>query len=137
MGVEDLPALNAVLNLTSACLVVSGVYFIRRREIARHRAAMVTALTTSTLFLISYLYYHSQVGSVAYSGSGWIRTLYFTILLSHTVLAALIVPMVLRTVYLATTTRFDAHKRIARWTFPIWIYVSVTGVVVYLMLYQL
>ena len=137
MEVRDLPALNALLNLTSACLVLTGIYFVRRKEIHRHRAAMVAALTTSSLFLISYLYYHSVVGSVAYQGEGGVRTLYFAILLSHTVLAAVIVPMVLRTVYLAVRHRIEAHRRLARWTFPIWIYVSVTGVVVYLMLYRL
>jgi len=136
VSVGDLPAVNAVLNLTSACLVVSGVYFIRRHQTEVHRTLMIAALVASTLFLISYLYYHAQVGSVAYQGQGAIRFLYFAILLSHTVLAAVIVPMVLRTVYLAGRGRLDAHRRIARWTFPIWIYVSVTGVVVYVMLYR-
>ena len=136
MDVRDLPAVNAFLNSASACLVLVGIYFIRRKDRGRHRIAMIAALLTSSLFLTSYLYYHSVVGSVAYQGQGWIRTLYFTILLSHTILAALIVPMVLRTVYLALRERLDAHRRLARWTYPIWIYVSVTGVIVYVMLYR-
>ena len=101
------------------------------------RQAAIAALASSAMFLTSYLYYHSQVGSVAYMGQGWIRTLYLTILLTHTVLAVVVVPMVLRTVHLAARGRFDSHRRIARWTYPVWIYVSVTGVVVYLMLYRL
>jgi putative membrane protein len=134
--VRDLPTLNALLNTLSAVFVLAGVYFIRRKEIARHRAMMLAALTASALFLTSYLYYHYRVGSVAYPGTGAIRTFYLGLLLTHTILAAAIVPMVLRTVYLALTNRIEAHRRLARWTFPIWIYVSVTGVVVYLMLYQ-
>jgi putative membrane protein len=134
--VRDLPTLNALLNTLSALFVLAGVYFIRRKEVARHRAMMLAALAASALFLTSYLYYHYQVGSVRYQGTGAIRTFYLGLLLSHTVLAAAIVPMVLRTVYLALRNRIDAHRRLARWTFPIWIYVSVTGVIVYLMLYQ-
>jgi putative membrane protein len=135
--VTDLPSLNALLNLTSAALVVAGVYFVRRKDIRRHRAMMLAALTASALFLTSYLYYHYHVGSVRYQGVGLLRTFYLSLLLSHTVLAVVIVPMVLRTVYLALTGRIESHRRLARWTFPIWIYVSVTGVIVYLMLYRL
>jgi putative membrane protein len=134
--VRDLPTLNSLLNTLSAVFVLAGVYFIRRKDVARHRAMMLAALTASALFLTSYLYYHYRVGSVAYQGTGAIRTFYLGLLLTHTILAAAIVPMVLRTVYLALTNRIEAHRRLARWTFPIWIYVSVTGVVVYLMLYQ-
>ena len=137
LSVTDLPPLNALLNLTSGILVVFGVYFIRRRRIQAHKACMIAAFAVSALFLTSYLVYHYNVGSVRFEREGWIRTMYLSILISHTVLAAVIVPMVLRTVYLAWRNRFDQHVRIARWTFPIWIYVSVTGVVVYLMLYQL
>ena len=132
-SVTDLPALNATLNFTSGLLIGIGVYFIRQKKIQAHRACMLSALSVSALFLISYLFYHYQVGSVRFAQEGWIRTLYLSILLTHTVLAAVIVPMVLRTVYLAVRERFDKHMGIARWTFPIWIYVSVTGVVVYLM----
>lgn len=136
MTVRDLPTLNALLNTLSALFVLAGVYFIKRKEVARHRAMMLAALAASALFLTSYLYYHYQVGSVRYQGTGAIRTFYLALLLTHTALAAAIVPMVLRTVYLALRNRIEAHRRLARWTFPIWIYVSVTGVIVYLMLYQ-
>ena len=137
MEITDLPALNALLNLTSAVLVVAGVYSIRRGRIATHRTLMVGALAVSSLFLTSYLVYHYFVGSVRFGGSGWTRTIYLSILLSHTVLAAVILPLVIRTVYLAARERFDEHRRIARWTYPVWIYVSVTGVIVYWMLYRM
>jgi uncharacterized membrane protein YozB (DUF420 family) len=137
MDVTDLPALNATLNLTSAILVTTGIYFIRNGRKAAHRACMLTALAVSAVFLVSYLVYHYNVGSVPFEREGPIRTVYLAILLSHTVLAVAIVPMVLRTAYLAWRERFAEHTRIARWTFPIWIYVSVTGVVVYLMLYRM
>ncbi len=136
-SVADLPALNATLNFTSGILIAVGVYFIRRKKIRAHRACMLSALSVSALFLTSYLVYHYQVGSVRFAQEGWIRTLYLSILFSHIVLAVVIVPMVLRTIYLAFKERFDKHMGIARWTFPIWMYVSVTGVVVYVMLYQL
>ena len=97
---------------------------------------MLTAVATSAIFLVSYLVYHAQVGSVRFTGQGPVRAIYFGILITHTVLAAAIVPLVLRTLYLALKRRFDAHRRIARWTFPIWMYVSVTGVVIYVMLYR-
>lgn len=132
-----LPTLNAILNGTSAASILAGYWFIRRGRMNAHRACMLTALAASTLFLGSYLYYHAQVGSVAFQGRGWIRPVYFAILLSHTILAVIIVPMVLVTVTRAWREQFDRHKRIARWTFPIWLYVSVTGVVIYFLLYHL
>jgi len=133
----DLPALNAALNGASALLIVTGYVAIRRRHILAHRACMLAAVSTSILFLASYLLYHARVGSVPYRGTGFARTLYFSILLSHTVLAVAVVPLVSMTVSRALRSRFEAHVRLARWTLPIWLYVSVTGVVVYLMLYRL
>jgi len=135
--VSDLPALNATLNATSAVLLTTGWILIRRGRIAQHRAVMIAAVCTSILFLISYLVYHAQVGSVRFTKQGPIRAVYFTILLTHTVLAAAIVPLVLVTLTRALRARYERHRRIARWTMPIWLYVSVTGVIVYLMLYQM
>ena len=137
MTVSDLPALNATLNATSAVLLTTGWILIRRGRIAQHRAVMIAAVCTSALFLISYLVYHAQVGSVRFTKQGPIRAVYFTILLTHTVLAAAIVPLVLVTLTRALRARYERHRRIARWTMPIWLYVSVTGVIVYLMLYQM
>ena len=137
MSLSDLPLLNALLNTTSTIFLLLGYYFIRRRNKSAHRAMMLTALTTSTLFLISYLIYHYNVGSVKFTGQGGARTVYFTILITHTVLAALVPPLAIITLVRALRERFDKHKRIARWTLPIWLYVSVTGVIVYLMLYRL
>ena len=131
------PKINATLNGCSAVLLVTGRALIARRRMEAHRAVMLAALVTSTLFLISYLYYHAHVGSVHFRGTGWSRPLYFTILTSHTILAAFIVPMVVITLSRALRQRFDRHRAIAAWTFPLWLYVSVTGVVVYLMLYQI
>jgi uncharacterized membrane protein YozB (DUF420 family) len=131
------PKINATLNGLSAVLLVTGRVLIGRGQRAAHRAVMLTALGTSTLFLVSYVYYHAHVGSVHFRGMGWPRTVYFAILISHTILAAAIVPMVIVTLNHALRGRFDRHRTIARWTFPVWLYVSVTGVVVYLMLYQL
>jgi uncharacterized membrane protein YozB (DUF420 family) len=136
-GVHDLPTLNAVLNTTSAVLLVRGYLFIRARRIAAHRRTMIAACTTSTLFLISYLVYHAQVGSVRFQHTGALRMLYLTILLTHTVLAACVAPMAVVTLVRALRKRFDKHRKLARITLPIWLYVSVTGVVVYLMLYHL
>ena len=133
----SLPTVNAILNTTCAVLLVCGFLFIRRRRVKAHRACMVAAFLTSIAFLACYLYYHYEVGSVRFQGQGWIRPVYFAILISHTVLAVAIVPMVLVTLVRALRERFDAHKRIARWTLPLWLYVSVTGVVVYLLLYHL
>jgi uncharacterized membrane protein YozB (DUF420 family) len=132
-----LPTLNAALNTLSAALLVTGFFYIRSKNRRAHKACMLAALGCSTLFLICYLLYHYQVGSVPFKGQGWIRPVYFAILLTHTILAAAVVPLVLVTVTRGLRERFDAHRRIARWTFPVWLYVSVTGVVVYWMLYWL
>jgi putative membrane protein len=132
---STLPALNAALNSASALLLAAGYLFIRSGNVAAHRRCMLAALATSTLFLTSYLIYHYHVGSVPFTGLGWTRRLYFTILISHTSLAVTIVPLVLITLYRALRNRFERHKRIARWTLPLWLYVSVTGVIVYGMLY--
>ena len=131
------PKINATLNGCSAALLVTGRVLIARGQRTAHRAVMLTALGTSAVFLFSYLYYHYHVGSVHFRGTGWSRPVYFTILISHTILAAVIVPLVIITLNRALRGRFDKHRAIARWTFPLWLYVSVTGVVVYLMLYQL
>ena len=132
-----LPAVNAGLNALSACLLIGGYACIRRGRRAAHRRCMLAAFACSMLFLISYLVYHFQVGSVGFKGQGWIRPVYFTILITHTILATAVVPLALITLVRALREKFDAHRRIARWTLPIWLYVSVTGVVVYLMLYGL
>ena len=137
MTVTDLPAVNATLNATCAVLLVIGWTLIKRGRIRQHRAVMIAAVSTSALFLISYLVYHAQVGSVRFTKTGFIRTVYFTVLLTHTVLAAVIVPMVLVTLSRGLSGKYDPHRRIARWTMPIWLYVSITGVIVYVMLYQL
>lgn len=137
MSVSDLPTLNATLNLLATICLVAGWRFIRNQEVGRHRAAMVGALICSALFLVSYLVYHYHAGSRPFTGTGPIRTVYFFILITHIVLAAAIVPLVLITVTRAIQGRFNRHRRIARWTLPLWLYVSVTGVVVYLMLYRM
>ena len=131
------PAINATLNGCSALLLITGRILISRKNISAHRAVMLTAFATSSLFLVSYLYYHAHVGSVHFRGTGWSRPLYFTILTTHTILAAVIVPMILITLIRALRSRYDRHRAIARWTFPLWLYVSVTGVIVYLMLYHI
>ena len=137
MGVADLPALNATLNATAAVLLSIGYVLIRKGRVETHRKIMLAAFATSTLFLISYLIYHANVGSKHFPGHGPIRTVYLTILLTHTILAAVIVPLVLVTLSRALSARFDRHRAIARVTLPIWFYVSVTGVIVYWMLYRL
>ncbi len=137
MILADLPKLNASLNAISVILLVTGYYFIRKRDIAKHKLCMVSAFICSIAFLISYLVYHYHVGSKHFPGQGFIRPVYFSILIPHTILAIAVVPMILRTLYLALKGRFKEHERAARWTLPIWLYVSVTGVIVYLMLYQL
>lgn len=137
MTVRDLPALNAGLNALSAVLLLTGWILVRRRRLTAHRRVMLAALASSTLFLISYLTYHAQVGSVRFQGQGALRTVYFAILISHTLLAVVIVPLVLITARHALKRRFDRHRRLARVTLPLWAYVSVTGVVVYWMLYRL
>jgi uncharacterized membrane protein YozB (DUF420 family) len=136
IGITGLPAVNAALNLTAAILIGTGIYFIKKKNIRAHKVCMIAALAVSALFLTSYLTYHYNVGSVRFTKQGWIRSVYFPLLISHTGLAALVLPLVLRTAFLALKGRFANHVRIARWTFPTWMYVSVTGVVVYLMLYH-
>jgi uncharacterized membrane protein YozB (DUF420 family) len=133
---SDLPTLNAVLNGLAAVALVIGWWLIRQRRREAHRVAMFTALALSTAFLTSYLVYHAQVGSVKFQGQGWIRPVYFTILLTHTVLAAAVPVLAAITLVRALRERFVHHAAIARWTLPIWLYVSVTGVVIYLMLYR-
>ena len=130
------PVINATLNGATTILLLTGRWLISRRRIAQHRLVMLTAFVTSTLFLMSYLYYHFHVGSVRFQGTGWTRPVYFTILISHVLLAIAIVPLVIVTLARALRERFDKHRAIARWTFPLWLYVSVTGVLVYFMLYK-
>jgi uncharacterized membrane protein YozB (DUF420 family) len=137
LSLADLPAVNAILNASSAVLLSTGYRFIRRRQVHAHKLCMVAAFGTSTLFLISYLTYHYHVGSRPFQGQGWVRPLYFTILISHTILAAVIVPLALITLYRAWKADFAKHAGVARWTLPIWLYVSITGVIIYVMLYQL
>jgi putative membrane protein len=132
-----LPHLNACLNGTSAVLLISGYTFIRRGQVRAHRTCQVSAFVTSTVFLASYLTYHYYHGATRFPGRGMARPLYFTILISHTILAIAVVPLILVTLYRATRGDFERHRKIARWTLPIWLYVSITGVVVYLFLYQI
>jgi len=134
LDLKILPALNASLNFSTAILLCTGYFFIRRKKIRAHRLCMLTAFGLSAVFFISYLTYHSLSQPTPFGGQGWIRPVYYFILISHIVLAAAIVPLVLITLTRALRERFDRHRRIARWTFPIWLYVAVTGVVVYLML---
>lgn len=129
-----LPALNASLNFSTAILLCVGHYFIRREQVRSHRLCMITAFVLSSLFLISYVTYHSMAAETHFGGEGIIRPVYFFILITHIILAAVIVPLVLITLTRALRGRFEQHKRIARWTFPLWLYVAVTGVIVYLML---
>lgn len=137
MDVSALPAFNAILNGTSALLLLLGYAFIRQRRVTAHLTCMLTAFGVSTLFLISYVIYHYYAGSRPFGGQGWIRPAYFTLLLTHIVLAAVIVPLALTTIYRALTAQLVRHRRLARWTLPIWLYVSVTGVLIYWMLYRL
>ncbi|HKV07103.1 MAG TPA: DUF420 domain-containing protein [Thermoanaerobaculia bacterium] len=137
LDVKDLPAVNASLNALAAVLLVIGYVLVRQRKLIAHRNVMIAALVCSILFLTSYLIYHAQVGSVKFQGQGPVRTVYFTILLTHTVLAALVPFLAGITVWRAYRKQYNRHARIARWTLPIWLYVSVTGVVVYWMLYQM
>jgi uncharacterized membrane protein YozB (DUF420 family) len=131
------PVIDASLNGTSAVLLLIGRGYIKRGRMAAHRAFMIAALACSSIFLACYLYYHWHVGSVHFQGQGWARPVYFSILISHTILAASIVPMIIITLSRALRERFDRHRAIARWTYPLWMYVSVTGVIVYFMLYHL
>jgi uncharacterized membrane protein YozB (DUF420 family) len=137
MTTADLPAVNACLNALSGVFLIIGATFIRLRRERAHRACMLAAFVTSTLFLISYLVYHGLHGSTPFTGQGWLRTLYFTILLSHTVLAAIVPPLAILTVVAALRDQRRRHRRLAHWTLPIWLYVSGTGVAVYWLLYQL
>ena len=137
LDVTLLPAVNATLNGTAAVLLIAGYVQIRRKQIDAHRKCMLAAFTTSALFLVSYLIYHALVGSVAFTGQGPIRTLYFTVLISHVSLAILILPLALVTLRRGLRRDDARHVALARWTLPIWLYVSVTGVVVYWMLYQI
>ena len=135
--ISDLPAINATLNSIAAALLATGYVLIARGRVTQHKVCMLVAFGASTLFLTSYLIYHANVGSQPFMGTGFIRIVYFTILISHVTLAALILPLALVTLSRALRGHFDRHVAIARWTLPIWLYVSVTGVIVYLMLYQL
>ncbi|HZH92271.1 MAG TPA: DUF420 domain-containing protein [Pyrinomonadaceae bacterium] len=138
MDYSILPHINALLNATSGLLLLAGFYFItRRRNIKAHLRAMTSAVIVSCIFLVSYLVYHFNHGSTRFTGQGYIRPVYFFILLTHTILAVIIVPLILVTLWRAWRGDFIRHRRIARWTFPLWLYVSATGVVVYLMLYQI
>ena len=137
MSIADLPALNATLNGLAAVLLAAGYVLIRRGRVQAHRRVMLTAFATSVLFLISYLVYHANIGSRPFPGTGTIRYVYFAILITHVVLAAAIVPMALITLSRGLRARYDRHVAIARWTLPLWLYVSVTGVVVYWMLYRM
>ncbi|HYY97063.1 MAG TPA: DUF420 domain-containing protein [Pyrinomonadaceae bacterium] len=136
MNDSVLPHLNAALNATSGLLLLAGLYFISRGRVRAHRASMLSALAVSALFLVSYVVYHAQYGSVKFQGQGFARPVYFFILITHVVLAAAIVPLVFVTARRALRGDFVRHRRIARWTYPLWLYVSVTGVVVYWMLYH-
>jgi putative membrane protein len=136
MTVHELPALNATLNAISGVLLVIGYALMRAKRIELHRRVMIAAFVTSSLFLVSYLTYHAQVGSVRFTREGFVRPLYFTILITHVTLAAVVLPMAIVTLTRGLKGRYPRHRAIARWTFPIWLYVSVTGVLVYVLLYQ-
>ncbi|MEM7145458.1 MAG: DUF420 domain-containing protein [Verrucomicrobiota bacterium] len=135
MTVADLPALNATLNGVCTVFLVAGYVFIKREQKRAHIVCMVAALVVSAAFLVSYLVYHYHVGSVKFTAQGWVRPVYFVILISHILLAMVLPVLVILTVVPAVRRRFDRHRRVARWTWPVWMYVSVTGVLVYLMLY--
>ncbi len=137
IAIRDLPAVNAALNASAAVLLIWGYTLIRRKRVQVHRRVMVSAFAVSSLFLISYVIYHAQVGSVPFQKTGPIRTVYFSILLTHTVLAATVPFLASITLYRGWKGNYQRHRAIARWTFPIWLYVSVTGVIVYLMLYRM
>jgi putative membrane protein len=136
MDIHTLPAVNATLNAVSGVLLLVAYALIRARRIDDHRKVMIAAFITSSLFLISYIVYHAQVGSVRFTRQGLVRPLYFTILITHVTLAAIVLPMAIVTLSRGLKARYSQHRRIARWTFPIWLYVSVTGVLVYVLLYQ-
>lgn len=137
MEISSLAPINATLNAIAAVLLLGGFLFIRRRNVAAHRTCMIAAFVVSIAFLACYLTYHYRVGDVRFTGQGWIRPVYFIMLITHVVLAVAIVPLAIVTLSRALSGRFDAHRRIARWTWPLWMYVSVTGVLVYLFVYQI
>jgi uncharacterized membrane protein YozB (DUF420 family) len=137
LPISALPTLNAGLNALSGVLLVAGYLFIRRGHIQAHKASMIAAFAVSSLFLLSYLSYHYSAGSTPYPGQGWSRPVYYAILISHIILAATIVPLALVTLYRGLRRRYAGHRRIARRTLPVWIYVSATGVIIYVMLYHL
>ncbi|WP_234571343.1 DUF420 domain-containing protein [Rhodohalobacter sp. 614A] len=132
--VRQLPALNAFLNSVSTVLILSGYVAIRKRKYKVHMRFMLTAFITSSLFLISYLVYHHYAGDTPFPGQGWIRPVYFTILISHIILSAFVVPLVLTSYYFAFSGKFKTHRKVSKWTFPIWLYVSITGVVIFFLL---
>jgi putative membrane protein len=134
--IHDLPAVNASLNALSGILLLVGYTFLRARRIEQHRRFMIAAFVTSSLFLVSYVIYHAQVGSVRFTRQGLVRPIYFTILITHVTLAAFVLPLAILTLSRGLKARYTRHRAIARWTFPIWLYVSVTGVLVYVLLYQ-
>jgi uncharacterized membrane protein YozB (DUF420 family) len=136
MSFSDLPSLNAALNLTSTILLVTGWYFIKNRRIEAHRRCMISAFVTSALFLISYVAYHAQIGSKPFPGTGALRIVYFAILIPHVILAAAVLPLAIVTLRRGLRRDDERHRRLAKITFPIWLFVSVTGVIVYVMLYQ-
>jgi uncharacterized membrane protein YozB (DUF420 family) len=136
ISVHDLPAVNATLNAISGVLLLVAYVFIRNRQIERHRRTMLAAFVASALFLVSYVVYHAQVGSVRFTRQGIVRPIYFTILITHVTLAAAVLPLAIITLSRGLKARYSQHRKIARWTFPIWLYVSVTGVLVYVLLYQ-
>jgi putative membrane protein len=136
LPLSSLPALNASLNATCTVLLLLGYSFIRRKKVLAHRACMVSAFVCSAVFLGSYVYFHLHAGIIRFGGQGWIRPAYFTLLVSHTVLAIVIVPLILITLTRALRERFDRHRAIARWTLPLWLYVSITGVIIYWLLYR-
>ena len=137
LSVENLPALNAALNGTAGILLAIGYYYIRQGNMTAHKKIMISAFVVSSVFLVSYLIYHAHAGSTKFLGTGFIRPVYFTILISHIILAAAIVPMAIITMFRGLKARYDTHKKIARWTLPIWLYVSVTGVIIYFLLYHI
>ena len=137
LSIYSLAPLNAILNTTATILLVAGFYFIKQKRVQAHRRCMIAAVLVSAAFLTSYLIFHYEVGDVRFTGQGWVRPLYFAILIPHVILAVTILPLALTTLYFGLTSNFVKHRRIAKWTWPLWIYVSVTGVIVYLMLYQL
>ena len=136
MTIHDFPAINASLNALSTLFLVCGYALIRTRQIAYHRRCMLAALASSALFLVGYIIYHAQVGSVRFTRQGFVRPIYFTVLVTHVALAATVLPLALVTATRGLKGRYPQHVRLARWTFPIWLYVSVTGVLVYVLLYQ-